>query len=296
MPILTKCLFLEQTTPMISFFLRFLAILGAGVICSGCSPLADNVSTELINNNFNSTLWVQQSSNFQATSLQTYNTAARNLKKAVNSSTVTAVPERTTPLTTLPPAVVLDIDETVLDNSSYIAQLILEDAKYSPQTWDQWIALQQATAIPGAVSFINHATDVGVEVIYITNRECKKRAGLNDICPQKTDTLKNLEKVGIKGLKPTNLLFKNEQQGWSSEKESRRNFVAQKYRIVMLFGDDFGDFLPNVKKNITSEQRAKLVTAHGEKWGHVWYILPNPNYGSWWNVLKAPKSQCLEGY
>ena len=271
-------------------------MLGAGIICVGCSHFADNVSTDQINNKLNSTLWMQNSSTFKATALQTYNTAAKNLTKAVNNSTVTAVPAQTKQNTDLPPAVVFDIDETVLNNSSYTAQFILEDAAYSPQTWDQWIALQQAPAIPGAVSFINHANDVGIEVIYITNRECKKRAGINDTCPQKTDTLKNLEKVGIKGLKPANLLLKNEQKGWSSEKESRRRVVAQKYRIIMLFGDDLWDFLPHEKKYITSEQQAKLVTAHSEKWGHVWYILPNPNYGSWWNALKEPKSQYLQGY
>jgi len=125
---------------------------------------------------------------------------------------------------------------------------------------------------------------------------CKKREGSLDSCPQKSETISNLEKIGISDINPSTVLLRKERDGWSAEKASRREFVAQKYRIVMLFGDDLGDFLPNVKKDITPDERARLTADHKEKWGSVWYILANPSYGSWLQVLKNPQSQYLEGY
>ncbi|MBM9510977.1 5'-nucleotidase, lipoprotein e(P4) family [Desulfogranum marinum] len=287
----------HSSTPLMAvIFLKFIVIVGVVILSTGCSQRAASSSTALVHNSFNSVLWMQQSSNFHATSLQTYNTATNNLEKAVKDSAWTAIPGQVKQAASLPPAVVLDVDETVLDNTKYHAKIIVENAEYNSQTWDHWLSLQQATATPGAVSFINHATAAGVEIIYITNRTCKKRTGTKDKCPQKADTINNLKNVGIEGIKPANILLKNEQTGWLSEKESRKKLVAQKYRIMMLFGDDLGDFLPNVKKNITSEQRADLVTANEKKWGRVWYMLPNPKYGSWWNVLEEPKMKYLEGY
>jgi 5'-nucleotidase (lipoprotein e(P4) family) len=262
----------------------------------GCAQVADETASSPSDNNFNSTLWMQSSAEFGANSLQTYQVASRQLGIVAKTTIGTAALEQTGDYTSLPPAVIMDIDETVLDNSGYDAKLILEGDEYSSNTWDEWLSLKQAVAVPGAVRFVNYAKSTGVEVIFITNRKCMEREAISDKCPQKTETIENLQKVGIKGVKPSHLLLRNEQPDWSAEKESRRKFVAENYRIIMLLGDDLGDFLPNVKKNITSEQRANLVSEHGEKWGSVWYILPNPKYGSWLHILEKPKSQYLEGY
>lgn len=263
---------------------------------SGCAQIADEKISSLRDNNFNSTLWMQNSAEFGANSLQTYKVASRQLGTVAKTTIGTAALEQTGAYTSLPPAVIMDIDETVLDNSSYDAKLILESDEYSFKTWDEWVSLKQAVKVPGAVRFVNYAKSTGVEVIFITNRKCMVREASSDKCPQKNDTIENLENVGIKGVKPSQVLLRNEQADWSAEKESRRKVVAEKYRIVMLFGDDLGDFLPNVKQNITPEHRAQLVAEHGEKWGSVWYILPNPKYGSWLRVLEKPNSQYLKGY
>ncbi|MGW8194913.1 MAG: 5'-nucleotidase, lipoprotein e(P4) family [Desulforhopalus sp.] len=272
------------------------AVVLLGILSSGCVSHTDGLPAGRSDNNFNSTLWMQRSAEYVANSLQTYNTAAKNLETAVNDPSVTAAIEQTTKYGSLPPAIIMDIDETVLDNSAYDAKLILEAGSYSYPSWDQWISLQQATAIPGAVNFINHAKSSGIEVIFITNRMCKKRQPPLDTCPQKSDTINNLEKVGISNIQSSTVLLRGEQAGWSAEKASRRTLVAEKYRIIMLFGDDLGDFLPNVKKDITPEERAKLTADYTEKWGRAWYVLPNPSYGSWLRVLKNPKSQYLRGY
>jgi predicted secreted acid phosphatase len=104
-----------------------------------------------------------------------------------------------------------------------------------------------------------------MEIVFITNRACRKREGVNDSCPQKSDTIKNLGKIGFPNVDSSNVFLKNEKKGWSSEKKSRRAIVSQKYRIVMFVGDDLGDFLPNVKRNIIPVERAFMVTEHSEK-------------------------------
>ena len=278
------------------YVLKSIAVLVLGILINGCTQLADDKTFNGSHNNFNSTLWVQTSAEYRANSLQTYNTATRNLALTAKNSTGTAALEQTGRYTSLPPAVILDIDETVLNNSQYDAELIMDNGEYNSDKWDQWVSLKQATAIPGAVHFIKYAKSIGVEVIFITNRECKKREGSKDTCPQQSDTIDNLEKVGIVDVSPANILLQREQQDWSAEKESRRKFVAEKYRIVMLFGDDLGDFLPNVKNNITPEQRASLVSEHAENWGSIWYILANPKYGSCLSILGSTKSNYLKGY
>jgi acid phosphatase len=91
-------------------------------------------------------------------------------------------------------------------------------------------------------------------------------------------------------------MLKGEQEGWTSEKKSRREEVAKKYRIVMLFGDDLGDFLADVKTNITPQDRDRLVSENKVNWGRKWFMLPNPTYGSWLDILKEPKSQYIMKY
>lgn len=64
----------------------------------------------------------------------------------------------------------------------------------------------------------------------------------------------------------------------------------------MLFGDDLGDFLPGVKNNITPQERDRLVREHKNNWGRMWFMLSNPTYGSWLNVLGDPKSRYIRSY
>jgi len=260
------------------------------MLLSGCAA----INTQ--SNNFNSTLWVQTASEYKANSLQAYNSAIQNIQKAIHDPSWTAAIEQKNYVSSLPLAVICDIDETVLDTSKYQAQLVTEGSDFNPESWDKWLATRNAPAIPGAVQFINTMHDLGVEVFYISNRECRKREGNESACPQEQDAIDNLIKVGIIDAKPENILLKNERPGWTSEKKTRREFVASKYRILMVFGDDLGDFLPDVKKNITPVQRDRLVHKYENNWGKKWYILSNPMYGSWLRILEEPKSKYLEGY
>ena len=247
------------------------------------------------NDNFNSTLWVRTAAEYKAGSIQTYNTALRTIDTAIADRSWTAVPEQAGECASLPVAVVMDVDETVLDTAAYEAGLVLDGAAFDPASWDRWIALKRASAVPGAVGFINALQGLNVTVIYITNRACRPRPGDPAACPQEQDTIDNLARVGIRGVSPANMMLKDEQPGWSSEKRSRRAAVAEKYRVVMLFGDDLGDFLPGVKQDITPARRDARVRAHAGHWDRKWFILSNPIYGSWLRVLANPKAQYLQG-
>jgi len=247
------------------------------------------------NPNFNSVLWIQTAAEYQASCNQAYNSAILNIETAIADNRWTGAIEQTIDFYELPPAIIFDIDETVLDNSPYQAQLALGDSGYQLDTWDQWIQKQAAKSISGTVDFINYIQDQGVEVIFITNRECFIRKGISSPCPQESDTIENLSDLGITGITEKNLLLKNEHRDWGSEKKTRREYIAEKYRIVMIFGDDLGDFIPDVKKNITPKKRKELAKIYKANWGTKWFIIPNPMYGSWQRILESPQHQYLRG-
>lgn len=275
---------------------RILVLLFTIGLIDGCKTTPEMPAQSIEHNNMNSTLWVQTSAEYKANAIQTYRTAEMQLAAAKANGDWRAMLEQTAKSAELPPAIVLDVDETVLDNSPFQAMMIKSNTSFNLPVWDSWVSLAQAKAVPGAVDFINAALDMGIEVIYLTNRECNMREGNNSTCPQAEDTAKNLRAVGIKSVNDELVLLKSAQPGWTSEKKSRRVFLADKYRVVMLFGDDFGDFLPDVKKNISHEQRAKLVDKYNKYWGTKWFALTNPTYGSWQGVLQGEKADNLTDY
>lgn len=265
-------------------------------VCAGLQLLFSVGCASTANNNFNSLLWMQSSAEYKANAIQAYSEALRNIDAALRDRRWTAAVEQTGDCSVLPPAVVMDIDETVLDNSRYMGRIVRANGQWSAVAWDEWVALKNAGAVPGAVEFVNAVQRKGVRVILISNRECGKRAGSDEPCPQKYDTIGNLRSVGVTGIQPDNILLAKEQPEWGSEKKSRREQIAKRYRIVMLFGDDLGDFLPGVKSGITPQERDRLVSENRRNWGRKWFMLPNPTYGSWLNVLQDPKSQYIRSY
>ncbi|MEO0367391.1 MAG: HAD family acid phosphatase [Pseudomonadota bacterium] len=275
--------------------LSFVGLIFTVSLFTGCTT-SDHAPDSIIHNNFNSTLWIQTASEYKANSIQAFNSAAAHLEQAKEDSSWTAMLEQEDDFSTLPAAVILDIDETVLDNSPYEAHGILEGSEFTEPSWDKWVAIKSAAAVPGAVEFINKAIALDIEVVYVTNRECMLREGSADTCPQEQDTIDNLAKVGIKNTAKTHIFLKSEKPAWTSEKESRRQEIAKQYRVIMLLGDDLGDFLPGVKNNTTPQERDLLVNQYQDHWGTKWFSLANPTYGSWRNVLEEPKSQYLRGY
>jgi 5'-nucleotidase (lipoprotein e(P4) family) len=268
----------------------------------GCTALAAGADTRAagpkVAASERATLWLQTSAEYRSLALSAYNTASPLLEHALDNPRWTAALEELPGYADLPPAVILDIDETALDNSPFQASVVkaLEDGaedRYYPAAWDTWIALKRAKPVPGAPEFVWAARTLGIEAFFITNRECKPRLPAGPACPQEADTLENLRLAGFPPTDPDHLLLKQEQRDWTSEKSSRRALIAQTHRILMLVGDDLGDFLPGAK-TMSLTERAAEVEAARTWWGTRWIILPNPVYGSWYRGLGNRPADYLE--
>ena len=228
----------------------------------------------------NATLWMQRSPEFRAITEQTYRLAALQIAAPTPGSAALeqqgVAPEV---LARLPTAVVLDLDETVLDNTVYQARLLRARAPYDTRSWGQWVGAGQADAVPGAREFIAAARRLGHTVFYVSNRDCSvPPPTATDSCPAKTATMHNLVALGIEPAPdPARVLLRGERPEWNNSLKSlRRQFIAANYRIVALVGDDLGDF---VEPKVFVGDRERLEP----RFGVSWFLLPNPVYGSWTN-------------
>ena len=93
--------------------------------------------------------------------------------------------------------------------------------------------------------------------------------------------------------------MKGEKPEWTSDKTSRRQLIADDYRIVMMIGDNFGDFVSLDVNRSSTEQRNNAAKAYNEMWGHSWFMLANPTYGDWESAFIGfdygiPRSKQLE--
>jgi acid phosphatase len=248
------------------------------------------------------TLWIRGSAEFRSSAEGIYRSALLGLQKGLADSHWSAEPTQTRDFSGLPPAVVMDIDETVLDNSAPQAEMMLKGTCPGEfeALWDAWLAERTAPAVPGAATFIRAARESKdaegrpVRVFLITNRECKARAGSRAACPQQDDTVANLRALGLDS--PTleeDLMMKGELPEWVGEKLTRRQYVARDYRIVLNVGDDLADFIPDVRSKPPVE-REKARCIHRDWWGARWFVIPNPIYGSWQRALGNDLAAALE--
>jgi 5'-nucleotidase (lipoprotein e(P4) family) len=164
-------------------------------------------------------------------------------------------------------AVIVDVDETVLDNSAYQAKLAKEQKPFEAKTWTDWCNRAQATALPGAVEFLRYANSRGVRVFYITNRRVAEKDG----------TARNLRALGFPDVTDDTLLVRTD----GSTKEPRRQSVAAKYRIVLLMGDNLNDFAEVFEKSKTIDSRLSAAEQNRKQFGSRFIVLPNPMYGAW---------------
>jgi 5'-nucleotidase (lipoprotein e(P4) family) len=215
-------------------------------------------------------LWMQRAVEFRLLCLQAYNAAGRSLDTALNDPDWTAALEQTNDFGTLPPAVVLDIDETVLDNSPYEAGLIGSGEGHDQERWNVWCRSGKAMAIPGALEFCAYARKQGVAVIYISNREENLREA----------TARNLREVGFPVDDPAGLLLRQD----TGDKRPRRKKVAAEHRILLLIGDNAADFAAAFYR-ADETKRLELVRQYRDYWGSRWIVIPNPAYGDWLDSL-----------
>jgi acid phosphatase len=234
-------------------------------------------AAHLRNPNLHSTLWTQTAVEYAGTARQAYELATVQMERALADSTWTASIEQAEdgPATyrEKPPAVVLDVDETVLDNSAYQARLVLDDETYDSDSWNAWTREERADPVPGALAFTQAAAQQGVQVIYLTNRDAEVESA----------TRNNLDALGFPvNDAPDAVLTQDEREGWEP-KEPRREWVADRYRILLLIGDNLGDFA--APADTTLAARRQLSRSFQSYWGTRWVVLPNAQYGSWEGAL-----------
>ena len=215
-----------------------------------------------------SVLWYQKAAETKALYLQGYNVATDRLKEILQTPS------------DKPYSIVLDLDETVLDNSPYQVQNVKDGTAFNPKDWDVWVKKAAAKAVPGAKDFLQYADQNGVQIYYISDRTSS----------QVDDTIKNLEKEGIPVQGRDHLMFLED--GVKS-KEGRRQAVQEKTNLVLLFGDNLVDFADFSK---TSEaDRDKKLEELQKEFGEKFIIFPNPMYGSWESAVYQGKKLDAKG-
>ncbi len=266
---------MRQPLSHVPLFCLLFSIVVVG--CTAPRSATIDLRDSLTNENLHSVLWTQTSVEFAALTEQVYQLATHRLDDALADTFWTASIEQKEigSYGTLPPAVVLDIDETVLDNSRYQARLVLNNEEYDTATWQDWVREEDATAIPGAFEFIREAERRGIAIVYLSNRRAETEPS----------TRANLLALGF----PVSDQFdavvsRGEQADWNTgDKTTRRAAVADQFRILMLIGDNLGDFISDAEQSV--EVRRAMVEPYSEYWGERWFMLPNPQYGSWESAL-----------
>jgi len=185
---------------------------------------------------------------------------------------------------------IMDLDETVLNNSQYQVNLDIQGHKYTSATWKDWIKSKNATLVPGARQFIETVLEMGGKLVFVTNREKTLDAY----------TWSNMQLLGLPvDEKNTCLMGRSaadinsvNNSKYANDKDLRRETISNgspdcfsntgsmvsgwqaPHAIIMQVGDNIEDI-----SNTTQE--GADVNRILQRWGKDIIILPNPMYGSW---------------
>ena len=218
---------------------------------------ADNVYQE------GAIVWTQTAGEARALAYQAFNLARMMLDRDLQTNRRSRMRR----------AIVVDADETVLDNSRYQATLLKNRQSYDARTWTEWVKRAEAEAIPGAVEFLRYAASRGVRIFYITNRNLV----------EKEATASNLKKLGFPDVSDETLLVRTDTK--TSSKEARRRTVSARFRIVLLMGDNLNDFAEIFDQSRTVADRLAAVERNKEQFGKRFIVLPNVMYGDWESAI-----------
>ncbi len=235
---------------------------------------------------FLATLWQQRAAEYDALSLQVYARALNSLDRALEDAQWNALPEseRQSAPSSGEVAIISDVDETLVDNSAFAVREMREPVAgcQTPAQardawglrWRDWVQSAEAPALAGAAEFMQAASLRGAKIFYVTNRKDDEQLA----------TCANLRTAGFPlGDCASQVLTRNEDAGRGRDKVSRRQQIAARYRVVLLFGDNLGDFSGNISGS--EAERDRLVAERKSWWGERWFMLPNPSYGSWDEIL-----------
>ncbi len=234
-------------------------------------------------------LYMQKAAEFRALAYQAFNIARMQLDADFDKKTLKRLPKAERKMTR---AVVVDVDETVLDNSPHQAELIKNRMPFTNSIWTAWVNRRQAKAIPGAVEFLKYANSKGVRVFYVSNRNEAEKQG----------TIDNLKALGFPDVSEETVLVRATESG----KEARRQSISAKHRIVLLMGDNLND-LSNVFERKSVDERFAEVDKIRELFGRKYIVLPNAMYGDWESAIyeygrlsevekTAKRANALESY
>jgi len=212
-------------------------------------------------------LYMQKAAEFRALAYQAFNIARMQLDADFDKKTLKRLPKAERKMTR---AVVVDVDETVLDNSPHQAELIKNRMPFTNSIWTAWVNRRQAKAIPGAVEFLKYANSKGARVFYVSNRNEAEKQG----------TIDNLKAVGFPDVSEETVLVRTTESG----KEARRQSITAKHRIVLLMGDNLND-LSNVFERKSVDDRFAEVDKTREMFGRKYIVLPNVMYGDWESAI-----------
>lgn len=256
------------------------------LLMTGCSSTEQATNGETVEYNKNehyvmAVLWFQTAAEARALYYQAFNLAEMKLDEALQSHTGG---EKL--------AVIVDIDETVLDNSPCRAELIKTDKDFAT-CWLEWVDLIEAKPLPGAKEFLDYTASCGVEVFYVSNR----------FEAQREVTRENLVSVGFPYADDDHIYLR---EGGPS-KESRRQAIAENYEIILLIGDNVNDFADVFQDKLVPD-RAAEVDSLKDEFGNTFIVLPNPMYGDWEDAVyeyerplrdeekDSLRKEMLEGY
>jgi len=222
---------------------------------TGSDEQIDDAPKRLSQQLGNAVLWFQQSAEMQTIYLQRYQHAKLLLKQKLD----TLNPNQQA-------AIVLDIDETILDNSPYEARLLVSGTNYATASWKSWCEEAKASALPGAIDFLNFADQNGVNIFYISNRKVNVLQA----------TIANLKTVGAPQVDTLTVMLRTN----TSNKTARRTNVKNEYQVLLYVGDNLTDYDEDFAKR--GKDKAKiLVEKRQQELFANFIMLPNPMYGEW---------------
>ncbi|MFQ5937911.1 MAG: 5'-nucleotidase, lipoprotein e(P4) family [Acidiferrobacterales bacterium] len=211
-------------------------------------------------------LWMRTSGEYEALCQQIFNAALAQIRQDLKTRQQGK-----------PPAIIMDLDETVLDNGAYTVYLLTAGSRHSSDQWRSWNRnnIHKISLVPGAKEFIKAVEKENVHVAFISNRS----ESIRDIT---TDILVNHDLGRKQELldRGTLRLLLREKTG---SKEVRRREVRAKYDVIALLGDNLGDFSDDFRSPAVKsiDERRSAVKKHMDQWGARWFVLPNPIYGYW---------------